>query len=188
MQVGSDLVFPDYGDGSLGDLRASGEAVSWTRAKPPFWQGVSGERLFVGAVSRHDLVIKDLTDALGVAASTWNTDWMRLVEVDGCKLGNLVKLDGDRGAAHHADATRDAKRTPRAAASTPTSHATAPPTATYAYDPLQSASTSTAAKTTRSFDPCHYFVCRRGAWLGPVPTGTRRPCICSTLGSSCGKF
>ena len=106
-------MFPGYGDKSLDDLRATGETVSWTRAKPSFWPGVSSEELFVGAALRHGLVIKDLTSAPGVDASTWNTDWMRWVDVDGCKLGNVVKLDGDRDAADYGDAARDAKLYPK---------------------------------------------------------------------------
>ena len=112
MMAASDLMFPGYGDTSLDELRTSGDARRWVRTKPSFWPGVSSEELFVGAALRHDLVIKDLTTAPGVKEATWNQDWMRWVEVDGCKLGNVVKLDGNDDVATYGAAARDCKLYP----------------------------------------------------------------------------
>lgn len=109
MMAASDLMFPGYGDASLDELRATGATERWVRTKPPFWPGVSSEELFVGAALRRNFALKDLAGAAGVSECTWLKNWIRWVAVDGCKLGNVVKLDGPSDVATYGAAAFDVK-------------------------------------------------------------------------------
>lgn len=66
MMSGSDLMFPGYSDASLEALRRTGEVRRWRRTKPTFWPGVSSEELFVAALLRRGLVLKDVAGVPGV--------------------------------------------------------------------------------------------------------------------------
>ena len=54
-------------------------------------------------------VLKDLGRVPGVTDNGWATDWERWVSAAGCKLGNVVKLDGPVDAATYGQAALDVK-------------------------------------------------------------------------------
>lgn len=60
-------------------------------------------------------VLKDLGAVPGVAGAGWATDWERWVTSAGCRLGNVVKLDGPADAARYGPAALDAKIYPEGA-------------------------------------------------------------------------
>lgn len=63
----------------------------------------------------HTQVLKDLGAVPGVAGAGWATDWERWVTSAGCRLGNVVKLDGPADAARYGPAALDAKIYPEGA-------------------------------------------------------------------------
>ena len=109
MMAGSDLMFPGYNAETLSQLKTSKETKIWRRTKPRFWPGVSSEELFVASLLRRSLVLKDLGKAPGVTESGWTKDWERWVSAAGCKLGNVVKLDGPADAQIYGSAALDVK-------------------------------------------------------------------------------
>ena len=109
MMAGSDLMFPGYNAETLSQLKTSQETKVWRRNKPRFWPGVSSEELFVASLLRRSLVLKDLGQVPGVTESGWTKDWERWVSAEGCKLGNVVKLDGPADAQIYGSAALDVK-------------------------------------------------------------------------------
>ena len=59
--------------------------------------------------SQRAQVLKDLGKVPGVTESGWTKDWERWVSAEGCKLGNVVKLDGPVDAATYGTAALDVK-------------------------------------------------------------------------------
>ena len=109
MMAGSDLMFPGYNAETLSELKTSKETKIWRRNKPRFWPGVSSEELFVASLLRRSLVLKDLGKVPGIVDNGWATDWERWVSAAGCKLGNVVKLDGPADAQTYGPAALDVK-------------------------------------------------------------------------------
>ena len=109
MMAGSDLMFPGYNAETLSQLKTSKETKIWRRNKPRFWPGVSSEELFVASLLRRSLVLKDLGKVPGIVDNGWATDWERWVSAEGCKLGNVVKLDGPADAQTYGPAALDVK-------------------------------------------------------------------------------
>ena len=109
MMAGSDLMFPGYNAETLSQLKTSKEPKIWRRTKPRFWPGVSSEELFVASLLRRSLVLKDLGKVPGVNEAGWTKDWERWVSAAGCKLGNVVKLDGPADAQTYGPAALDVK-------------------------------------------------------------------------------
>ena len=109
MMAGSDLMFPGYNQQTLTQLKTSKETKIWRRNKPRFWPGVSSEELFVASLLRRSLVLKDLGKVPGIVDNGWATDWERWVSAEGCKLGNVVKLDGPADAQIYGSAALDVK-------------------------------------------------------------------------------
>ena len=109
MMAGSDLMFPGYNQQTLTQLKTSKETKIWRRNKPRFWPGVSSEELFVASLLRRSLVLKDLGKVPGIVDNGWATDWERWVSAEGCKLGNVVKLDGPADAQIYGAAALDVK-------------------------------------------------------------------------------
>ena len=109
MMAGSDLMFPGYNAETLSQLKTSQETKIWRRNKPRFWPGVSSEELFVASLLRRSLVLKDLGKVPGVNEAGWTKDWERWVSAEGCKLGNVVKLDGPADAQTYGPAALDVK-------------------------------------------------------------------------------
>ena len=109
MMAGSDLMFPGYNEKTLSELKTSKETKVWRRNKPRFWPGVSSEELFVASLLRRSLVLKDLGKVPGVNEAGWTKDWERWVSAAGCKLGNVVKLDGPADAQTYGPAALDVK-------------------------------------------------------------------------------
>ena len=109
MMAGSDLMFPGYNAQTLSELKTSKETKIWRRNKPRFWPGVSSEELFVASLLRRSLVLKDLGQVPGIVDNGWATDWERWVSAEGCKLGNVVKLDGPADAQTYGPAALDVK-------------------------------------------------------------------------------
>ena len=109
MMAGSDLMFPGYNAETLSQLKTSKEPKIWRRTKPRFWPGVSSEELFVASLLRRSLVLKDLGQVPGVHEAGWTKDWERWVSAEGCKLGNVVKLDGPADAEIYGAAALDVK-------------------------------------------------------------------------------
>ena len=54
-------------------------------------------------------MLKDLGKVPGIVDNGWATDWERWVSAEGCKLGNVVKLDGPADAQTYGSAALDVK-------------------------------------------------------------------------------